>query len=81
MINQKQTKLLEKTGGIIRGKTKTITIFSYFRDIGIMNDNGSLVICGRIKEMVIRGGENVYPVELEEQIFKHYDIKSVYVSY
>jgi fatty-acyl-CoA synthase len=35
-------------------------------DLGVMDDDGYVRITGRIKEMVIRGGENVYPREIEE---------------
>ena len=37
-------------------------------DIGVMGEGGYVKITGRIKEMVIRGGENIYPRELEEFI-------------
>jgi fatty-acyl-CoA synthase len=39
-------------------------------DIGIMDEQGYLTITGRIKEMVIRGGENLYPREVEEFLHK-----------
>ncbi|MDL2266746.1 AMP-binding protein [Desulfovibrio sp. OttesenSCG-928-G15] len=35
-------------------------------DIGVMDEEGYLVITGRLKDMIIRGGENIYPRELEE---------------
>lgn len=35
-------------------------------DIGIMDEDGYLVVTGRIKDMIIRGGENIYPKEVEE---------------
>ena len=35
-------------------------------DLAVMDDEGYLKIVGRIKDMVIRGGENVYPREIEE---------------
>ena len=35
-------------------------------DLAVMDDNGYLRIVGRIKDMIIRGGENVYPREIEE---------------
>ena len=43
-------------------------------DIGIMDDEGYLNITGRIKDMVIRGGENVYPREIEEFLYSHPDV-------
>ncbi|MBC8093989.1 MAG: AMP-binding protein [Pseudonocardia sp.] len=43
-------------------------------DIGIMDDEGYLNITGRIKDLVIRGGENVYPREVEEFLYTHPDI-------
>ncbi|MCY7340302.1 MAG: AMP-binding protein [Pseudonocardia sp.] len=43
-------------------------------DIGIMDAEGFLTITGRIKDMVIRGGENIYPREIEEFLYTHPDI-------
>jgi fatty-acyl-CoA synthase len=43
-------------------------------DIAVMNDAGYLNITGRIKDLVIRGGENVYPREVEEFLYTHPDI-------
>jgi fatty-acyl-CoA synthase len=43
-------------------------------DIGIMDSEGYLNITGRIKDMVIRGGENVYPREIEEFLYSHPDV-------
>ncbi|WP_405165945.1 AMP-binding protein [Nocardia sp. NBC_01499] len=43
-------------------------------DIGVMDGDGYLAITGRIKDMVIRGGENVYPREIEEFLYTHPDI-------
>ena len=40
----------------------------------VMDDDGYLNITGRIKDMVIRGGENVYPREIEEFLYTHPDI-------
>ena len=34
-------------------------------DVGYINDEGLLFICGRVKDMIIRGGENIYPSEIE----------------
>lgn len=43
-------------------------------DLGEMSEDGYLRITGRAKDMVIRGGENIYPVEIEEYLFTHPDI-------
>jgi fatty-acyl-CoA synthase len=43
-------------------------------DLAIMDDEGYLNIVGRIKDMVIRGGENVYPREIEEFLYTHPNI-------
>ena len=48
-------------------------------DIGIMDDEGYVNITGRIKDMVIRGGENVYPREIEEFLYEHPDVLDVQV--
>jgi len=43
-------------------------------DLAVMDEAGYLAITGRIKDMVIRGGENVYPREIEEFLYTHPDI-------
>ena len=48
-------------------------------DLAIMDDDGYVSIVGRIKDMVIRGGENVYPREVEEFLHTHPDILDVQV--
>jgi fatty-acyl-CoA synthase len=48
-------------------------------DIASMDDDGYLNISGRIKDMVIRGGENVYPREIEEFLYTHPAVKDVQV--
>ena len=48
-------------------------------DLAIMADDGYVNISGRIKDMVIRGGENVYPREIEEFLYTHPDITDVSV--
>lgn len=42
--------------------------FFYTGDLGKLDENGRLIVVGRKKEMIIRGGFNVYPAEVEEQI-------------
>jgi fatty-acyl-CoA synthase len=48
-------------------------------DLARMDDEGYLNIVGRSKDMVIRGGENVYPREVEEFLYSHADISDVQV--
>jgi fatty-acyl-CoA synthase len=48
-------------------------------DLATMDDEGYLNIVGRIKDMIIRGGENVYPREIEEFLYTHPDIVDVQV--
>ncbi|XOZ89436.1 AMP-binding protein [Nocardia testacea] len=43
-------------------------------DLAVMDDEGYVSITGRIKDMVIRGGENIYPREIEEFLYTHPDI-------
>jgi len=43
-------------------------------DLAVMDSGGYLAITGRIKDMVIRGGENIYPREIEEFLYTHPDI-------
>lgn len=48
-------------------------------DIGVMDEDGYVQVTGRIKDMIIRGGENVYPREVEEFLYTHPDIQEVQV--
>ena len=48
-------------------------------DIAVMDADGYLDITGRIKDMVIRGGENIYPKEIEEFLYTHPGISDVQV--
>ena len=48
-------------------------------DIAAMDEDGYLSITGRIKDMVIRGGENIYPREVEEFLYTHPDIMDAQV--
>lgn len=43
-------------------------------DIAVMDEHGYVQITGRIKDMVIRGGENIYPREIEEFLYTHPDV-------
>ena len=46
-------------------------------DLATMDDEGYLKIVGRTKDMIIRGGENVYPREIEEFLYTHDAISDV----
>ena len=48
-------------------------------DLGIIDDEGYANITGRLKDMVIRGGENVYPREIEEFLYRHAKVQAVQV--
>ncbi|MDB5113325.1 MAG: AMP-dependent synthetase and ligase [Chloroflexi bacterium] len=48
-------------------------------DLAVMDGDGYLNIVGRIKDMIIRGGENVYPREIEEFLYGHPDVSDVQV--
>ncbi len=48
-------------------------------DLAVMDEAGYLNIVGRIKDMVIRGGENIYPREIEEFLYSHPAIEDVQV--
>ena len=49
------------------------------QDLCSMDDRGYIKVDGRIKDMIIRGGENIYPREIEDRLFKHEDIVDVSV--
>ncbi|MDT9592678.1 AMP-binding protein [Nocardioides zeae] len=48
-------------------------------DLAVMREDGYCTIVGRIKDMVIRGGENIYPREVEEFLYTHPDVEDVQV--
>ena len=48
-------------------------------DLAVMREDGYCTIVGRIKDMVIRGGENVYPREIEEFLYSHPGIEDAQV--
>lgn len=48
-------------------------------DLATVDENGNYRITGRIKDMIIRGGENIYPKEIEELLYRHPKVKDVQV--
>ncbi|MBR5856458.1 MAG: AMP-binding protein [Bacteroidales bacterium] len=54
--------------------------FLHSGDLGYKDEKGNYRITGRIKDMIIRGGENIYPREIEEYLYKMPGIKDVQVA-
>ena len=54
--------------------------FLHSGDLGVMDENGYFRITGRIKEMIIRGGENIYPREIENFLYKMPQIEAIEVA-
>ena len=48
-------------------------------DLATMDEDGYIKVVGRSKDMVIRGGENIYPVEIENYLYRHPDISDVQI--
>jgi fatty-acyl-CoA synthase len=48
-------------------------------DLGVMDEEGYVAVVGRLKDMIIRGGENIYPREVEEFLYTHPDIQDAKV--
>lgn len=48
-------------------------------DVGVLDDDGYLTIVDRVKDVIIRGGYNIYPREVEEVLYQHPDIADVAV--
>ena len=46
-------------------------------DLAVMDENGYVKITGRVIDMIIRGGENIYPIEIEEFFLRHPAIRDV----
>ncbi|WP_321425440.1 AMP-binding protein [uncultured Bacteroides sp.] len=54
--------------------------FLHSGDLGVKDEDGNYRITGRIKDMIIRGGENIYPREIEEFLYKLPGVKDVQVA-
>lgn len=61
---------------------KTIDLDGWLHsgDLGVMDEDGYVSITGRLKDMIIRGGENIYPREIEEFLYTMDGIKDVQVA-
>lgn len=64
-----------------RKTTESISPEGWMRtgDLGVIDESGCCRITGRLKDMVIRGGENIYPREIEEFLYKHPSISDIQV--
>ena len=60
-------------------KSIDATGWMHTSDLAVMDDQGYVNIAGRIKDMIIRGGENVYPREIEEFLYRHPKVQEVSV--
>ena len=62
--------------------SKTFTAQRFYRsgDLGQFDDEGYLRIIGRVKDMILRGGRNVFPLTIEEQLVKHPSVLEVAVT-
>lgn len=54
--------------------------FLHSGDLGVKDEDGNYRITGRIKDMIIRGGENIYPREIEEFLYKMDGVKDVQIA-
>ncbi len=66
-------KMPEATANTIRNG------WLHSKDLAVMDEDGYIKILGRVDDMIIRGGENVYPREIEEFLYTHPKIKDVAV--
>ncbi len=75
------TRSCSAIGTTRRGPAKRSTPLGWMHtgDLATIDDDGYCNIVGRIKDMVIRGGENVYPREIEEFLYRHPKIQDVQV--
>ena len=80
-------EILVKSPGVFKGYFKNpedteetiVDGWLHSGDLGTMNEHGYVRITGRIKDMIIRGGENIYPAEIENFLMTHPDIEQAQV--
>lgn len=63
-------------GGIGGRNGKKLRAWLHTGDEGMLDDDGYLVFTGRIKDLIIRGGENIAPLEIEERLNEREDVNS-----
>ncbi len=74
LVMQQYYHMPEKTAEVIDAEQ-----WLHTGDLATMDAEGYITIVGRLKEMVIRGGENIYPREIEEFLVRHPQIADAYV--
>jgi fatty-acyl-CoA synthase len=74
MVMRGYYKMPEETAKVIDGDG-----WLHTGDLAVMDENGYCKITGRIKQMIIRGGENIYPKEIEEYLYTHPKISDVQI--
>lgn len=80
-----QTRGYNTMSGYLDDPEKTAQVFTsegnWYKtgDIGVLHPNGSVQVNGRIKHMIIKGGENIYPQEVEDMIHKLDFVEKVHV--
>ncbi|KIW29108.1 uncharacterized protein PV07_04945 [Cladophialophora immunda] len=77
VLKQHPEDLLPGQAG--RDTTGQLRVWMHTGDEGYFDPDGYFVITGRIKDLVIRGGENISPVEVEERLYMHPAIKQAAV--
>ncbi|KAA6333965.1 propanoyl:CoA ligase [termite gut metagenome] len=84
-----QGEMCSRGYNVMKGYYKNLTAtaevidengFLHSGDLGIKDEDGNYRITGRIKDMIIRGGENIYPREIEEFLYKLKGVKDVQVA-
>lgn len=68
-------------GNFLYGIVLILVMCCISSDIGVMDERGAVSIVGRSKDMIVRGGENVYPTEVEQFLDRHPDVDDVQVRY
>ena len=81
-------ELLVRSTGVMKGyynkpeaTEKAINVEGWYRsgDMAVIDTGGNISIVGRIKEMLVRGGENIFPREIEEYLMSHPKVKEAQV--
>ncbi|KAB8198872.1 hypothetical protein BDV34DRAFT_61211 [Aspergillus parasiticus] len=71
LLQQGYYQNLEKTREVMRLHDNDGLVWMHTGDEAIMNEKGQCRISGRIKDIIIRGGENIYPTEIEDRLNDH----------